>query len=197
MKSLGITQVSDEYQCYVMDHQTMEAQEKVIADQVEKDLGKKTELKSDWSAEDDCYYFQSRQEWNGCPVLPAFQGEGTDFYNITVIVDQTGVIELQLMEYHPLQEDGGETDVVSPKKIIGALKKYRDNLLSEDTWTVERIELGFKVSGEEDGRNRGSLIPVWNCSVKVSSAESTSDTATDSYMQYISFYADSGKVVPV
>ncbi len=183
MEKLNV-EVSDSYVCYVMDHNTMETEENRLANLAES-LGEKTpQMKGSWTPDDDSYYFLTRTCWEGYPVLPQLSGEGIDENNVIILVNANGIISLSISGYYPLKLSN-ETEIQSPNSVIPRLQTFLSNIISNDTYELESIELCQKATGIDFKKHTANIIPVWKCNVLVTNAESN-----DSYIQTILFNAE-------
>ncbi len=203
LSRLGIDQISDHYQCFPMDYQTMGQEEKKLNAINEAAIGKHYDTKTDWTQKDNCYYFLTYQEWNGEKVVPAYEGEGTDTYSIWIIVNAEGVEGLSVNSYYPVKSDGSKIDIKSPSELLSSLKNYFENIITDDTYEVNHIWLGQKMIMQGDDPHTWTLTPVWNVKMKITpapmgtdSAESGMDSIAQApYASYVSFDASTLKVI--
>ena len=146
--------------------------------------------KTQWTEDDDCYYFMTYTTWQDYPVLPPVMGEGFDENNVSVIYDKNGIQSLSINGYYPL-ELKNEVEVVSPEMVLKALEKYFGNIISDDIYEVQRISLCQKVVHVNPDKHSAEIEPVWECRVLVKN----SDLPDSSYLQKIYFHAETLKVM--
>lgn len=166
-----------------------EEEKKAIARAEEEDTKIPT-AKTQWTEDDDCYYFMTYTTWQDYPVLPPLMGEGFDENNVSVIYDKNGIQSLSINGYYPL-ELKNEVEVVSPEMVLKALEKYFGNIISDDIYEVQRISLCQKVVHVNPDKHSAEIEPVWECRVLVKN----SDLPDSSYLQKIYFHAETLKVM--
>ena len=166
-----------------------EEEKKAIARAEEEDTKIPT-VKTQWTEDDDCYYFMTYTTWQDYPVLPPVMGEGFDENNVSVIYDKNGIQSLSINGYYPL-ELKNEVEVVSPEMALKALEKYFGNIISDDIYEVQRISLCQKVVQVNPDKHSAEIEPVWECRVLVKN----SDSPDSSYLQKIYFHAETLKVM--
>lgn len=166
-----------------------EEEKKAIARAEEEDTKIPT-AKTQWTEDDDCYYFMTYTTWQDYPVLPPVMGEGFDENNVSVIYDKNGIQSLSINGYYPL-ELKNEVEVVSPEMVLKALEKYFGNIISDDIYEVQRISLCQKVVHVNTDKHSAEIEPVWECRVLVKN----SDSPDSSYLQKIYFHAETLKVM--
>ena len=166
-----------------------EEEKKAIARAEEEDTKIPT-AKTQWTEDDDCYYFMTYTTWQDYPVLPPVMGEGFDENNVSVIYDKNGIQSLSINGYYPL-ELKNEVEVVSPEMVLKALEKYLGNIISDDIYEVQRISLCQKVVHVNPDKHSAEIEPVWECRVLVKN----SDSPDSSYLQKIYFHAETLKVM--
>ena len=164
-------------------------EKKAIARAEEEDTKIPT-VKTQWTEDDDCYYFMTYTTWQDYPVLPPVMGEGFDENNVSVIYDKNGIQSLSINGYYPL-ELKNEVEVVSPEMALKALEKYFGNIISDDIYEVQRISLCQKVVQVNPDKHSAEIEPVWECRVLVKN----SDLPDSSYLQKIYFHAETLKVM--
>lgn len=189
LDKLGVD-VSDDVICYVMEHSIMSEEEKKAIARAEEEDTKIPTAKTQWTEDDDCYYFMTYTTWQDYPVLPPVMGEGFDENNVSVIYDKNGIQSLSINGYYPL-ELKNEVEVVSPEMVLKALEKYFGNIISDDIYEVQRISLCQKVVQVNPDKHSAEIEPVWECRVLVKN----SDSPDSSYLQKIYFHAETLKVM--
>ena len=189
LDKLGVD-VSDDVICYVMEHSIMCKEEKKAIARAEEEDTKIPTAKTQWTEDDDCYYFMTYTTWQDYPVLPPVMGEGFDENNVSVIYDKNGIQSLSINGYYPL-ELKNEVEVVSPEMVLKALEKYFGNIISDDIYEVQRISLCQKVVQVNPDKHSAEIEPVWECRVLVKN----SDLPDSSYLQKIYFHAETLKVM--
>lgn len=188
LSQVGI-ECDENYRCFVMDHETMSREEERIARELAQDeYGKQLTKKEQWTAEDDCYYFQTKILWQDYPVLPVYSGEGIDEENITVIYGRNGLVSLSVNGFFPLAE-ADEITIQSPEKVVDAVNVVLGNLISQETYEIQRISLCQKPMGTDTEKNGLDIELVWECSVDVQYDEN------DHYTSNFYFLADTLKAV--
>ena len=176
--------------CYVMEHSIMSEEEKKAIARAEEEDTKIPTAKTQWTEDDDCYYFMTYTTWQDYPVLPPVMGEGFDENNVSVIYDKNCIQSLSINGYYPL-ELKNEVEVVSPEMVLKALEKYLGNIISDDIYEVQRISLCQKVVHVNPDKHSAEIEPVWECRVLVKN----SDSPDSSYLQKIYFHAETLKVM--
>ena len=116
--------------------------------------------------------------------MPQLSGEGIDENNVIILVNANGIISLSISGYYPLKLSN-ETEIQSPNSVIPRLQTFLSNIISNDTYELESIELCQKATGIDFKKHTANIIPVWKCNVLVTNAESN-----DSYIQTILFNAE-------
>ena len=163
LEQLGV-EVSDETICYVMDHDTMQDEEARIYSGT-PDL-KPVNIKEIWTEADDCYCFMTSTACDGYRVIPPFTGEGTDDYNVTVLLDRTGVIFTGIQGYYPL-EKAEEVQIKGPEAAAEKAAQLLGDIISDNTYLIKKIALCQKVLEYDASRQMGRIVPVWECTVLV------------------------------
>ncbi len=186
---LGI-ECSESYKCYVMEHNVMEEEQKKIISR-EEELGEKIpDKEKQWSADDDCYYFMTYISWEGVPVLPFIQGEGTDEDNVTVIYNRDGIIGLNIDGYFSLEYEE-DIKIQSPENVVEKIKSFLEKIISQDFYEVKKITLCQKVTGIDFDKRKAEIVPVWECRIAIK----TPDEENMSYIQKIYFNAETLEIV--
>lgn len=101
LDKLGVD-VSDDVICYVMEHSIMCEEEKKRLPELRRKT-QNSDCKTQWTEDDDCYYFMTYTTWQDYPVLPPVMGEGFDENNVSVIYDKNGIQSLSINGYYPLE----------------------------------------------------------------------------------------------
>lgn len=189
LDELGV-EISEDVTCYVMEHAVMREEEAAAIARAEEEDTKIPTAKTQWTEEDDCYYFTVRTAWQGYPVLPPVMGEGFDENNVSAIYDKNGIQSLIINGYYPL-ELKNEIELQSPTAAIRELEEYIGNIITNDIYEVQKVTLCQKVLLLNPEKQSADIEPVWECSVLVKSG----DSPEDSYLQKIYFHAGTLKVI--
>lgn len=184
----GVRQISEDYKCYLMDYKVMQEEEPKVIEEIYKSFGKEIAPKEAWSEEDNAYYFFIKQEWSGYSILPEMTGEGWDDHAIEVIVRKDGIAYVQVNSYYEL-EDGRQIEVQAPQETASKVKSYLDNIISEDTYTLEKVSLSQRIRNVDIKRKKAESVVVWDCQILSSYGEG------DSYRQHI--YLDAETLKPI
>lgn len=183
-------EVSERYTCFVMDHVTMREEEQEAIARAKEEDSKIFAEKSQWTADDDCYYFKTNTSWEGYPVLPVMMGEGFDEENVSVIYGKNGIEFLYINGYYPLKENK-EIFLRSPEEAVEKLRGYLENIISNDLYEIRKVTLCQKVMQMNPGNHTAEIVPAWECSVLVKSE----DSSDSGYIQKIYFHAETLKEV--
>ena len=185
----GISQISEDYQCYYMDYSIMEEEETRLIEEVYKLLGKELSPKDTWLEKDNSYYFRIKQEWSEYNIVSEYTGEGWDTYGIEVLVNESGVAYIRVDFYYDL-ESKEEIEVKAPQEVIPRLKSYLENIISDDTYILEKVSLAQKIQNVDLKRKKAECIVVWDCQILTTYAE-----GDETYRQHI--YLDAKTLKPI
>lgn len=161
-------ELSSEYDCYTLDHETLAEQSLIISERNSSTLwsGYQSTYKDyPWSADDECYYFVLRQDVQGIPMTILWHGgtdDGTSVSGseIKVMYGSGGIERLYCFWTYRFSDDGptGIADIISLEKALETVAKKFENIILTSEVTVSEIEFCYAPcrNGEQF-----DIIPVW------------------------------------
>ena len=165
LQKIGVNEIRME-NCYVMDHAVMQDEENVLLAKAQENGDKISQIKNQWTEMDDSYYFEISYSWCGYKIVAPFSGEGTDEYSIKAIYNSQGLSLLGINGYYPLEPDK-EFELSLPSDVLMKVKQYIENIISEDSYEIQKMTLCQKVKYVDVEKNKGEIIPAWECQVLV------------------------------
>ena len=150
----------------MMDHAVMQDEENVLLAKAQENGDKISQIKNQWTEMDDSYYFEISYSWCGYKIVAPFSGEGTDEYSIKAIYNSQGLSLLGINGYYPLEPDK-EFELSLPSDVLMKVKQYIENIISEDSYEIQKMTLCQKVKYVDVEKNKGEIIPAWECQVLV------------------------------
>lgn len=154
--------VSDNFQCYALDYQTLQ-EEEVTLDI--NDNPQPEEAKPSWTEADECYYFKFSQEYDGVEIYNGgygdyITGNGYPETAIEVIYGREGVVYLRIQNvYQGIGESVEKVTLNKIEDLIEGLQKKYALLIPTQTDTVTDVKLLYIPC--DSGNNKTSLIPAW------------------------------------
>lgn len=194
MNALGVD-LSDDYQVYSLDYETMKKQNKEMMDSLDAQTleNESVFFKEDWSEEDNCYYFVMRQSINGLPVTDQRTGDsnlGTDTLpsSISAIYSKNGIEYVHITcPYAPVSS--GETKkLISLNTAVQSFSNALENVMLSDHSTVTEIQLAYVSTIRTDYvKAQFELIPSWIFTLKMPILGVTSE---ENRYEYVSIVID-------
>lgn len=158
-------EVSEEYLCYALDHETMSREEHWEDIEGNAEVEK---MKESWEEEDDSYYFIINQQFHGLPVFhPYYYTEVSDTLSnspVQAIISRRGIEMLSVERLFTFADDEPVVSLKSFSEIADIFEKSRSQILCEDPFVVTKAEL--KYFEELTGKDEYKVIPVWMISYK-------------------------------
>ncbi len=180
------------YDYYALDYQTMQ-QEEVQLDKSGEVLG----TKSEWSADDDCYYFYMEQIQEGIPVFYGeqdFPADSLENRPIQAVYSGDG---LERLDVYKLYQFHTEDERVSLKDFGDIAQKVADkygNILTGAEYTVKRAKLYQMPVKAADGTYEVKVIWFFETSEKGVDSETGENFE---YSVYTCIDAETGEEVTI
>ena len=165
LQELGVNEIRLE-NCYVMDHAIIQDEENFLLSKAQENGEKNFQIKDQWTEMDDSYYFEISYSWRGYKIIAPLSGEGTDVYSIKAIYNSQGLSLLGINGYYPLEADG-EFELSLPSDVLPKIQQYIENIISEDSYEIQKMTLCQKVKYVDVEKNKGEIIPAWECQILV------------------------------
>lgn len=184
---LGVSFASD-VKCYALDAVTLQNEECAI------DIDGKRheeEEKGMWTVEDECYYFQLSQEFNGVCVLDNgygdyFNGNGIPPTKIEVIYGSGGLVYLNILNAYDVIKGSEKSEKIQNiDDLENELKKKYELLIRNGCDEVTDIKMRY-IPYNSDNYSF-SFIPVWIVRIE------TPVEGMDNYVMDLLFHAITGK----
>lgn len=161
LSQLGVT-VSPDIHCYALDSETLQKEEIVVDIDGERH---REQEKGIWTSEDECYYIQFTQEFNGVPVFADGYGDyvtGNGFprTNIEVIYGAKGLIYLNIASaYETLDGTEKSETIQTLDDLKEQLKKKYDLLICNGQDQITDIKMQYLPC--DSGNYESIFIPAW------------------------------------
>ena len=160
------------FQGYAISHEELAEREEINIRDMGEPIKGETVEKSNWSDEDDCYYYIFERYINGLPMMTDYyvrKGEGTAATgNVTVGYTDQGVEYIELFgKYEVVDKSPGK--MKAPEEIINTLKQKFELLIVDDVTLTEMKLIYFPYYME---RNQYEFVPVWRITCNQNGQES-------------------------
>ena len=169
---LGI-EISDQYIVYAYDYESLgkiwqDHLAKLIADGNEINL----EADTDWSEEDNCYYFVLQQQLNGMPVTKQDNKYFTSETNTTfgpkleVIYTKNGIEMLNIMDPYEVKTVEQSTAVISLEDAMKSFGNFCAQIEGGSIRTITGISYEYVPFAKDNNSKSGyDLVPCWTLQV--------------------------------
>lgn len=159
LENSGIS-VPDDYICYTLPAEAMKEREYPTDMDGNEDVSAK---KSDWSREDDTYYFVFQSRYCGLPAWhPYVYKMSADILGnapLQAAVSRNGIVYLLLERMFDYQTEEECVELQPFEKIADALEVQFSRLLGEETYRIGLAEL--KAMEKMTGADSYEMVPVW------------------------------------
>ncbi|MDO4554689.1 MAG: hypothetical protein Q4B70_06065 [Lachnospiraceae bacterium] len=154
--------ISDEYEAYALDHDTLKKEDNPI--DVDGNVLKEAR-KSEWTKEDDAYFFFLHQEVEGVPIRQiqygdGYHGIGVDQTELSAIYGAQGWISFVSYWGYSLEETSEDISIISVDDALKSLQKKCDMLVTNDKWDLDELDLELMPVFIKD--NDYEIRPVWS-----------------------------------
>lgn len=185
--------LEDQYTCYSLDYQTLKAQQDAYVKREESNPklaasfksyldAKKIKLKSDWSQDDNCYYFAFQQSFNGIPVTQEDHGDvdkGTDVpgTRMSVLYSKNGICDFNVEGFY--QGTGVQTKdaaLIGLQGVLDALKSKYESIILSDPIVVKKLSLNYVAVLLDKTEENFKLTPAWVVTVNQITQQVNPDT---------------------
>lgn len=184
---LGVSFSSD-MRCYALDAATLQNEERAI----DVDGNRQEEMeKGIWTAEDECYYFQLSQEFNGVNVFENgygdyFSGIGIPPTKIEAIYGAKGLVYLNILNaYDTINGTEKSEKIQNIDDLENELKKKYELLIRSACDKVTDIKMQY-IPYNSDNYSF-SFVPAWIVRIE------TPVEGMDNYTMDLLFHAITGK----
>lgn len=170
LRDLGIL-VSDDYNCYALDAETLRQQEDC---RDTTGIWQKENQKEAWSQEDECYYFEFKQKVNNVMISQTGYGSTSDGIGNSdsatqVYYSKDGLVSLWVKHVYEVEQEKQKVELLSAEKLENTLIENQEMLIGANKKTIEKMELVYLPMIV--GMNQMELIPVWEVTQNVEYAE--------------------------
>lgn len=145
-----------DYKIFLLDHDTMQKEEKH-----EQKVGEKLDIQSEWSSDDDCYRIYINPTEQGIPIYfgNKYFMEDTDPTTMPVsgLVSKNGVEELQIANMYSFESEDKSIKMMEFDQCANAVANKYGKILSENQYCVDRAKLYFVPVLEKDGTYNARL----------------------------------------
>ena len=159
LAEMGIV-IGDQYQCYVLEHSMLQAEETAIDIDGNADP---ESCKGSWTEEDDSYYFAISQSYENTPAYHVFYDNfplaADENAPVQVLYNKDGIQFLQVEKVFDFEKQEGNYELKPFEEITGALELKYGMLLDGSAYSVDRATLYYMEN--KVGEEQYEVIPVW------------------------------------
>lgn len=149
------------YICYALDHETMQSQE--YHEDMDGNIDK-SQYKTQWSGEDDCYYFYINQTYKGLPLYHVYNEVFADQEDtnapIQAVVSGEGIEWLNIEKVFALSDEQGGVSLADMDAVIRTVADKYNQVLGDAAYEVTKAELCYYVD-LSSGMGTYDVKPVW------------------------------------
>lgn len=139
-------------------------------------------MKSDWSQDDDCYYFAFQQSFNGIPVTQVDHGDvdkGTNVQGtkMSALYSKNGICDFDAEGFY--QETGVQTKdaaLIGLQGALDALKSKYESIILSDPIVVKKLSLNYVAVLLDKTEENFKLTPAWVVTVNQITQQINQDT---------------------
>lgn len=185
LKACGYNLDVYEYKYFLLDHDTMAKEEKTDDNKAGTKANETADV-SEWTKEDDCYWFYINQKLQGIPVYFGDENfpDDTDTTSMHVsgIVSANGIEALEVSDLYDFQSGDKTISFTDFDSCAQTVANKYGEILSDTKYIVDRAKLYFVPQLKSD--DNYDLVPAWLFEIK-----------TDSGNEFMIVDAESGKEI--
>lgn len=170
LKEMGIDLADIDYTCYSLYYKTLKEEE-----YAEDIYGKedKSSYKSNWTKEDNCYYFAIRQKKNGIVEYHKYAGIMKNYEDcnssIQAIVSKRGIESLEMQCALKIDNTGQKIKIIQPQSILDLVSRKYGKVIGKHKYTITSFNLCYM----SDLINQNKVTPIYQCHMIEENEEGT------------------------
>lgn len=166
LESLGIPMKNVEIErCYNLPYQTLAEQEQLAVERGELNAD---ERRTDWSSEDDAYYYYIWQTEQELPVYPCGHIEDMDPENIRGGIEccysKDGIDYLNVSYWMDFKQEEETLSLLSFEDIIKTVEEKYGDVINDGMMTLNTCRLFEAPIPQAEGSYE--VVPVWICKIQ-------------------------------
>lgn len=152
-----------EIEVYSLDNKTLNEQTSLLKDA----CGLQDGIIEKWNEENECYYIQAVPAINDIPLLSVSHGSTQDGTYITgeqvnAIISSRGLEFLMISNAVNIDSvDSEEVNIISKDKAMNVFQELNASLLTNESYKIENIELGYYPEYVSSDHNIIKFSPAW------------------------------------
>lgn len=193
LESLGCKNTYD-ICCFAIDHKTLKSQDDYFTE-IYGVRDSNLPTLSQWTDEEDCYFFIARPQIYDLPLFPMSYGSSEKGTMITseeimAIIDKNGVQFLSILNGVEIESASKDiVDVLSHSEALAIVSGQLESLLSTETYEILSLKLGYYPSYQDRSHEHYFFLPAWEAKIAATSVDEKGD-AQDTYSYVFYQYID-------